>query len=694
MSRDQLENKTELSTISTKMNSREMPFAYSLNVETPSQLVDIMRDQGVYLPMNIGVKQMAEIRFVILARRLRQIPFDIIKIDDCWFIDKVFHRELNNYLKQGDRILIINKTMISHQLEEIDIFKLILHSSIPFVLWVTWDIGKNSNPIEHVNVIDSVVLDTFLNYQKLFRQHENEKAYIDAKAYLLQTNHYSDISLYDHLACVITHAIQSQQDNMNDLLENLNQTVQYQILESNLRPVKDNTKLTMLKIHAQLLEGKERDLIKSKDYIITAVPNLMEMAYFCSTAGYGIHTTEMILIGSAMKRLNSEINCIEMKFWGKIFGLHCDYYIIQVQHEKEMKFDEIDIINRSKHSNYRIEAKTNQDQNVQLEVPSEPHGIGTNQYTYFVTNSPGLAWTKLSDVKPSMIDHARKIRCLFTGCLSTKVEDFPPYPGLERDYLRAQIARITATTHISPAGFYILTDNNDEEEAEEMTFNNERKDPNIILNPEFNNDPTNPITVEQLVDKDLQEWVHSLPEILSQGRTRFWRPPSTLATHFSKEGGEEEEEEEEEGNDDNEETLDRNSVEIPAPLLQPIGDDKNLHTSQISWSIGLTMSIMHEYSLCYVRSNVWPGAFTLGHAGNFFNLYVGWGQKYEQFSPSQTSLPKVEFAKEFIEKNDPTVEVENAIEQAQRETASESMSDEYMSADDDSGEEMLTGEDD
>ncbi|CAF3455909.1 unnamed protein product [Rotaria socialis] len=636
MSRDQLENKTELSTISTKMNSREMPFAYSLNVETPSQLVDIMRDQGVYLPMNIGVKQMAEIRFVILARRLRQIPFDIIKIDDCWFIDKVFHRELNNYLKQGDRILIINKTMISHQLEEIDIFKLILHSSIPFVLWVTWDI------------------DTFLNYQKLFRQHENEKAYIDAKAYLLQTNHYSDISLYDHLACVITHAIQSQQDNMNDLLENLNQTVQYQILESNLRPVKDNTKLTMLKIHAQLLEVYNK-------------------------------------IGSAMKRLNSEINCIEMKFWGKIFGLHCDYYIIQVQHEKEMKFDEIDIINRSKHSNYRIEAKTNQDQNVQLEVPSEPHGIGTNQYTYFVTNSPGLAWTKLSDVKPSMIDHARKIRCLFTGCLSTKVEDFPPYPGLERDYLRAQIARITATTHISPAGFYILTDNNDEEEAEEMTFNNERKDPNIILNPEFNNDPTNPITVEQLVDKDLQEWVHSLPEILSQGRTRFWRPPSTLATHFSKEGGEEEEEE---GNDDNEETLDRNSVEIPAPLLQPIGDDKNLHTSQISWSIGLTMSIMHEYSLCYVRSNVWPGAFTLGHAGNFFNLYVGWGQKYEQFSPSQTSLPKVEFAKEFIEKNDPTVEVENAIEQAQRETASESMSDEYMSADDDSGEEMLTGEDD
>lgn len=33
--------------------------------------------------------------------------------------------------------------MITGLLEEVDIFKLILHSSIPFFLWVTWDIGKS-----------------------------------------------------------------------------------------------------------------------------------------------------------------------------------------------------------------------------------------------------------------------------------------------------------------------------------------------------------------------------------------------------------------------------------------------------------------------------------------------------------------------------------------------------------------------
>ncbi len=100
--------------------------------------------------------------------------------------------------------------------------------------------------------------------------------------------------------------------------------------------------------------------------------------------------------------------------------------------------------------------------------------------------------------------------------------------------------------------------------------------------------------------------MHSLPEILPQGRTQFWRSPSPGTTYFSNE------------EEDNEEISDANNIQVPAPLLQPIGDDKLLHTNQIPWSIGLTMSVMHEYSLCYVRSNVWPGAFTLGHAGCVF----------------------------------------------------------------------------
>lgn len=56
--------------------------------------------------MDISLEQMANIRFVYLICRLRQIPFDIIRIDQYWFIDRIFHSELKNYFKQGDRLLV------------------------------------------------------------------------------------------------------------------------------------------------------------------------------------------------------------------------------------------------------------------------------------------------------------------------------------------------------------------------------------------------------------------------------------------------------------------------------------------------------------------------------------------------------------------------------------------------------------
>ncbi len=73
---------------------------------------------------------------------------------------------------------------------------------------------------------------------------------------------------------------------------------------------------------------------------------------------------------------------------------------------------------------------------------------------------------------------------------------------------------------------------------------------------------------------------------------------------------------------------------------------------------------------------------------NYFNLYVGWGQKYEQFNPPQPPRPEIEFPKKFIEKNDPTVELENEIEEIRRAAASEFTSEE------EDYEEQFTDEDD
>lgn len=45
-----------------------------------------------------------------------------------------------------------------------------------------------------------------------------------------------------------------------------------------------------------------------------------------------------------------------------------------------------------------------------------------------------------------------------------KVVCYPPFPGNEANYLRAQIARVSAGTHISPLGFYQFDEEEEEEE--------------------------------------------------------------------------------------------------------------------------------------------------------------------------------------------------------------------------------------
>ena len=75
---------------------------------------------------------------------------------------------------------------------------------------------------------------------------------------------------------------------------------------------------------------------------------------------------------------------------------------------------------------------------------------------------------------------------------------------------------------------------------------------------------------------------------------------------------------------------------------------------------------------------------------NYYNLYIGWGQKYEQFNPSQPPLPEMEYAHEFLEIDDPSVELEKAREEAQRAYVAEFTSDEEEQED---YEETLTDED-
>jgi hypothetical protein len=72
----------------------------------------------------------------------------------------------------------------------------------------------------------------------------------------------------------------------------------------------------------------------------------------------------------------------------------------------------------------------------------------------------GAAWVKLPIVTPAQIFQARLVKHFFTGDLNKEIISYPAYPGTEKNYLRAQIARISAATHVSPAGKFKFSEVN------------------------------------------------------------------------------------------------------------------------------------------------------------------------------------------------------------------------------------------
>lgn len=56
---------------------------------------------------------------------------------------------------------------------------------------------------------------------------------------------------------------------------------------------------------------------------------------------------------------------------------------------------------------------------------------------------------------------------IINGASVLQIFTYPSFPGTEKNYLRAQIARITAATQISPIGFYRFGEGGGDEEEEE-----------------------------------------------------------------------------------------------------------------------------------------------------------------------------------------------------------------------------------
>lgn len=250
----------------------------------------------------------------------------------------------------------------------------------------------------------------------------------------------------------------------------------------------------------------------------TPLPNVMETAFYFEQAGIGLSKDESYHILLALKKLISVQPIQSCRFWGKILGLEMNYIIAEVQYhegeEEEEETEEGEVTEEGRKGNGEVEDEDEEEEKDEPPkstykpppvIPNEENGTGANKYVYFVCNEPGKPWVKLPPVTPAQIVCARKIKKFFTGRLDAPIVSFPPFPGNEANYLRAQIARISAGTQISPIGFYQFAEEEEDEEEEGAGGRDTYEE-----NPDFQ-----PLSVAEMVDS-LSSWVHHTQSILKQ----------------------------------------------------------------------------------------------------------------------------------------------------------------------------------
>ncbi|NXE39374.1 RSH4A protein, partial [Ptilorrhoa leucosticta] len=488
----------------------------------------------------------------------------------------------------------------------------------------------------------------------------------NAKAYLLTTSTRSGLNLYDHFANILTKILDEQPTNTVDIIEDISKDVKWAQFRKKMDTLRDEhlilpTFEAAEKCKALFVKeaGEEEHEELDEEMGQPSLPNVMEAAFYFEQAGIGLSKDESYYILLSLKNLINVQPIQTCRFWGKILGLEMNYIIAEVQlregeggEEEETGEEEEETVGEKEMGEAEEEGEEKKKEaeppkstyKPPPEIPKEENGTGTNKYIYFVCNEPGKPWVKLPPVTPAQIVCARKIKKFFTGRLDAPIVSFPPFPGNEANYLRAQIARISAATHVSPTGFYQFANEDEEEEEGDM----------YEEIPEFEPPP-----VAEMVES-LTMWAHHVKGILKQGRCVWINPQKS----------EENEEEEDEEEEDKEEEGEEQEEERGLPLLTLISEDEGMKNIP-AWTAQASTNLIPQYSVAILQSNRWPGAYAFASGRKFENVYFGWGHKYSPEShtpalppPAQAEYPSGPGITETV---DPTVEEEIAFKVAQEE---------------------------
>lgn len=275
----------------------------------------------------------------------------------------------------------------------------------------------------------------------------------DAKTYLRKTNK-DGVSVYSHLTTVLATLLDQQPSSALDCFESVSLSCKKAhytpgVVDTGVAPPEEPVDAAApieawCDATSQLLAAVQKP---SEDEPTGKVADMLTERTLFECAGAGMSGAETYRVYASLVALQKSKDLESVRFFGKVLGTKADYYVAEGKYNTPPEPEEGE-----------------EPPPPPPGAPVEESGTGCNAFTYFVTTDPSGSWTALPDVTPQQITYSKRIRKYCTGELNATLRVYPPFPGLEKEYLRALIARIGSATTLCPAGQFSM-----EEEATEPT---------------------------------------------------------------------------------------------------------------------------------------------------------------------------------------------------------------------------------
>jgi len=357
--------------------------------------------------------------------------------------------------------------------------------------------------------------------------------------------------------------------------------------------------------------------------VLGFVQNFLQDSAMLRWAGIGFDQQESYHIGMSLRKLAAESLSIEsLRLWGKVLGTEGDYYVA------EGLLQSIPKVPPAEGAPEKPPVLP-----TDPEFDIEPRGEGANCFTYWITSGGCAPWVRLPAARASHIVAARTMKRLMTGNPDSPVLSMPWFPGKERHLLRSQIARISATCTLAPAGWY-----EPDEEAGESAVKEAEAPPEEKF-PAADTLATDAAWVHRMqclnkLGKCTYPDVDAITEALGEGiAPAVAKSLQAVAAQRDAEG-------------DPKGLL--AGIEGDLAEVKPEGDEGNV----VAWSfkqfgdkgIYKVNDADKTHQVTAVRSNVWPGAATVSQGTKFANIYVGYAMKCGTLLPPNpvTGLPLLE----------------------------------------------------